>query len=167
MRKPAPLAQCLKIVNYYIGFTDLNRFLVLGYSVLQNIQNIQKKARNVKKMLNTVDNAAKMTTNESLLKLQVTWKPEFRKISRDGELRAGWSYMGNWLRAYFWQTYRLPIDNELTAIAKKLQQLKGKVEKVVIYDRRPESAAPIIYEWYQGRVICDGLAGKLKAELWA
>ncbi len=103
---------------------------------------------------------------DSKLKLYVVFKPEYRKITPDGEERNGFFYMGQWLLKYWYQQYHLPMDNELVAVIKKLQQLKGRIEKVVIYDRRNEAPSPVIYEWYRGNLISDGLKGKINPKMF-
>lgn len=100
------------------------------------------------------------------LRLAVHFKTEFQKPGRDGLPISRWYYNGNWLIAHWMQQYNLPVDNELVAIKKKLQQLKGKLDKVVIYDRREYHAAPIIFEWYKGQLICDGLKGQISTKIF-
>jgi hypothetical protein len=100
------------------------------------------------------------------LRLAVHFKTEFQKPGRDGLPISRWMYNGNWLMAHWLQQYNLPVDNELVAIKKKLQQLKGKLDKVVIYDRREHAAAPIIFEWYKGQLLCDGLKGQISTKIF-
>ncbi len=108
-------------------------------------------------------NAQKQAT---LLRLAVYFKPEFQKPGKDGELISRWYYNGNWLMAWWAQQYNLPVDNELVAIKKKLQQLKGKVDKVVVYDRRESTTADIIFEWHKGQMVCDGLEGRISPKIF-
>ena len=156
------LLDCIKIGNYLMALkTNRNSS---GIQLLSSSE-YSEYSENGRELKN-VDNPMSAQSQITALRLQVHYKPEFQKPGKDGAPISRWFWNGNWLAAWWTNQYNLPVDNEFVAIKKKLQQLKGKLEKVVIYDRRVNAPAPIIFEWHRGQMICDGLNGQLSPKIF-